>query len=126
MLGKKRDFKLGSRDMHGSKDVVELVAKTPGAIGYSGMGYATDHVKMLKIAKADGETAYAPSVENTLSKAYPITRPLFMYTLGKPVGKLKAYLDWCMSPQGQKIVESSGYVSVPSGPNTAPGHPGNP
>ena len=41
ILGKGRDFKLGSRDMQGSKDVVELVSKTPGAIGYSGMGYAT-------------------------------------------------------------------------------------
>ena len=126
VLGREGNYKLGSLDMHGSKDVVELVQNTRSAIGYSGLAYATDHVKMLKIAKADGETAYAPSVENTLSKAYPIARPLFMYTLGKPVGKLKAYLDWCMSPQGQKIVESSGYVSVPSGPNTAPGHPGNP
>ena len=41
VLGKKRDYKLGSRDLHGSKDVVELVAHTPCAIGYSGMGYAT-------------------------------------------------------------------------------------
>ena len=47
VLGKGRDFKLGSRDMQGSKDVVELVSKTPGAIGYSGMGYATPDVKML-------------------------------------------------------------------------------
>src|SRR5262249_22508991 len=35
------DFKLGTIDLHGSKDVVELVSRTPCAIGYSGMGYAT-------------------------------------------------------------------------------------
>ena len=42
-LGKK-DFKLGSRDMNGSKEVVELVGSTKTAIGYSGMGYATPGV----------------------------------------------------------------------------------
>ena len=41
VLGKSSDFKLGSRDMQGSKDVVDLVSKTPCAIGYSGIGYAT-------------------------------------------------------------------------------------
>ena len=47
---KNKDFKNGSRDMNGSKEVVELVASTPTAIGYSGMGYATPAVKMLKVA----------------------------------------------------------------------------
>jgi phosphate transport system substrate-binding protein len=62
ILGKGRDFKLGSRDMQGSKDVVELVSKTPGAIGYSGMGYHTPDVKMLRVAKKAGDTAYAATV----------------------------------------------------------------
>ena len=39
VLGGKRDYKLGTRDMHGSKDVVHLVEKTPCAIGYSGLAY---------------------------------------------------------------------------------------
>src|ERR1019366_3477387 len=41
----KKDFKLGSLDMEGAKEVVELVASTPAAIGYSGLGYATPAVK---------------------------------------------------------------------------------
>ena len=45
LLGKKRDFELGSLDLHGSKDVVEVIGRTHCAIGYSGMGYATEHVK---------------------------------------------------------------------------------
>jgi phosphate transport system substrate-binding protein len=114
ILGKDGDFKLGSRDLHGSKDVVETVASTESAIGYSGMGYATDHVKMLKVAKEEGADAFAPSVENTLSKAYPIARPLFMYTLGEPEGAVKTYLDWCLGPDGQKIVEDNGYVANPT------------
>lgn len=113
ILGKGHDFKLGSRDMHGSKDVVELVAKTPGAIGYSGMGYATHNVKMLKIARKAGETSYAPTAENTLNKTYPISRPLIMYTLGDPTTHVKKYLDWLHSEAGQRIVSESGYVPLP-------------
>lgn len=112
VLGQGHDFKLGSRDMHGSKDVVELVADTPAAIGYSGMGYATPAVKMLRVAKKAGDTAYAPTVENTLNHTYPISRPLFMYTLGEPTGAVKKYLDWIHSDTGKKIVIQSGYVPL--------------
>jgi phosphate transport system substrate-binding protein len=113
VLGNGRDFKLGSRDMHGSKDVVELVSKTPGAIGYSGMGYATPDVKMLRIARKAGDMSFAPTIENTLNHTYPIARPLFMYTLGEPAGEVKKYLDWVHSEAGQKIVVQSGYVPLP-------------
>ena len=112
ILGKTGDFKLGSRDLHGSKDVVELVANTPCAIGYSGMGYATDHVKMLKVSKKDEEQAAGPSVENTLNGTYPIARPLYIYSLGEPSGDVKKYLDWILSETGQSIVSKSGYVPV--------------
>ncbi len=113
ILGKGRDFKLGSRDMQGSKDVVELVSRTPGAIAYSGMGYDTPDVKMLRVAKKAGDTAYAANVENTLSHTYPIARPLFMYTLGEPAGAVKKYMEWVHSDAGQKIVTASGYVPLP-------------
>jgi phosphate transport system substrate-binding protein len=113
VLGKGRDFKLGSRDMHGSKDVVELVSKTPGAIGYSGMGYAISEVKMLRVARTAGEPAFAPTVENTLNHTYPVARPLLMYTLGEPTGEVKKYLDWVHSDAGQEIVRTSGYVPLP-------------
>lgn len=112
ILGKTGDFKLGSRDLHGSKDVVELVANTPCAIGYSGMGYVTDHVKMLKVSKKDGEQVAGPSVENTLNGTYPIARPLYIYSLGEPSGDIKKYLDWILSEAGQSIVSKSGYVPV--------------
>lgn len=113
VVGKGRDFRLGSRDMQGSKDVVELVANTPSAIGYSGMGYATPQVKALHVARKAGDPAYAPTVDNTLNHTYPIARPLFMYTLGEPAGAVKQYIDWVLSPAGQKIVTQSGYVPLP-------------
>jgi phosphate transport system substrate-binding protein len=108
----KRDFALGSRDLNGSKEVVELVSTTPTAIGYSGMGYATDHVKMLRLASEAGGPSYEPSVENTNNRSYPLARSLHVYTLGEPEGAVKAYVEWILSPAGQKIVEDSGYVPL--------------
>jgi len=116
----KKDFKLGSRDMNGSKEVVELVASTPTAIGYSGMGYATTEVKMLKVKKTAADPAYEPNVANALSKTYPIARSLLVYTLGEPQGAVKKYIDWMMSDPGQKVVEASGYVPLPAGARSQP------
>ncbi|MFV2067382.1 MAG: substrate-binding domain-containing protein, partial [Pirellulales bacterium] len=112
VLGKEREYKLGSIDQSGSKDVVELVSKTPSAIGYSGMGYATDGVKMLKVCRTKGETPVAPSVENAQDGSYPLARPLQIYMLGEPTGAVKAYLAWIHSDEGQQVVAEIGYVPI--------------
>ncbi len=112
LLGEHRDFELGSLDLHGSKDVVEVVGRTPCAIGYSGMGYATEHVKMLKVAIDENSLYYAPNLDNVIAKTYPIARPLYMYSLGVPEGASKVYLDWILSEDGQKIVEKLGFVPL--------------
>jgi phosphate transport system substrate-binding protein len=108
----KKDFSLGSCDMNGSKEVVELVGITKTAIGYSGMGYATHQIKMLKLIKKTGDTAYAPTVENTINKKYPLARSLQMYTLGKPEGSIKKFIDWVLSEEGQELVAENGFVPV--------------
>ncbi len=113
ILGKTADFRLGSLDLHGSKDVVELIARTPNAIGYSGMGYATHEVKMLRVATKPGEKAIIPCVESTMNGSYPIARPLLMYTLGEPAAHVRAYLQWIYSATGQAILAKSGYVPAP-------------
>jgi phosphate transport system substrate-binding protein len=115
-----RDFRLGSLDMNGSKEVVELVSHTPTAIGYSGMGYATAGVKMLDISLSESAPAIPITVENTQNRRYPLARSLQIYTLGEPQGAVKNYIDWILSPAGQKIVEDNGYVPVPANsPDTA-------
>lgn len=112
VLGPKRDYKLGSIDQSGSKDVVSLVAHTPAAIGYSGMGYKTGEVKELKVSRRKGEPGVAPSIENVNNGSYPITRPLQIYTIGEPTGLLKEYLDWIRGPEGEKVVLDLGYVPL--------------
>jgi phosphate transport system substrate-binding protein len=116
VVGKQSDFRAGSLDMNGSKEVVELVSKTPGAIGYSGMGYATPEVKVLRVASKKGQPAVLPSVATTLDKTYPIARPMYFYTPDEPTAAVKKYIDWVMSPAGQKIVEATGYVPLPKTP----------
>ena len=103
------DYKLGSRDMHGSKDVVDLVQNTPCAIGYSGLAYATETVKMPCVFDENG-TCVSPSSETAIDGSYPIARPLFMYTDGEPVGRVRAYMDWILSDEGQCIIAAKGYA----------------
>jgi phosphate transport system substrate-binding protein len=106
------DFKLGSIDLSGSADVVSMVEKTPGAIGYSGMGYATDGVKMVKVKIDADSPSVAPNAANVTNSTYPISRPLLIYTPTTPTGIVKDYLDWILGEAGQSIIEEMGYVPV--------------
>ena len=110
VLGDDAEYKLGSRDMHGSKDVVDLVENTPCAIGYSGLAYATEHVRMPCVTVEEGGECVEPSVATAVSGSYPIARPLFMYTAGRPQGAVKSYMDWILSTEGQCVILERGYA----------------
>ena len=112
VLGKKGKYRQGTLDMHGSKDVVDLVEKTPCAIGYSGLAYATDHLKTVCIATDGAAACVNPSVETASDRSYPVARPLFMYTNGEPQGAIKEYMDWILSDTGQCILVKKGYAPV--------------
>jgi phosphate transport system substrate-binding protein len=86
--------------------VAQTVVQTPGAIGYIGMGYLTNSVKAVDV---DGVKA---SNETVLSKEYPISRPLYMYTNGDPKGSVKEYLDFVKGKEGQKLAEEQGFVGL--------------
>ncbi len=112
VLGEDRSFFPGSRDLPNSNDVIERLAETPCAIGYSGLAYDTPRVKMLKIAHMKGDTPVAASAENALNNSYPITRPLFIYSNGPPQGDIKTYLDWILGQEGQCLIRARGYAPV--------------
>ncbi|MBW2003328.1 MAG: phosphate ABC transporter substrate-binding protein [Deltaproteobacteria bacterium] len=86
--------------------VLQTVAQSEGAIGYVGIGYLDKRIKAIKV-----EGVY-PTVETVIDGTYPISRPLFMYTNGKPKGLCAMFIDFVLSPKGQKIVEEEGFVKV--------------
>lgn len=89
-----------------NKAVATTVAQTPGAIGYVGLGYLSPDVKALKVEGVN------PTKANVISGDYPLARSLFMYTNGEPQGLARQFIDFVLSPAGQKIVEEQGFVSI--------------
>ncbi|MCP4408340.1 MAG: phosphate ABC transporter substrate-binding protein [Gammaproteobacteria bacterium] len=112
VLGLKRDYKLGSKDMQASRDTVALVSSAPCAIGYSSLVFASDQVKMVCIARQGDGECVNPSVNTVQDKSYPFARPLYMYTDGEPQGEIKKYIDWVLSDEGQCIIKSKGYAPI--------------
>ena len=109
---KQREFRPGISEMNGSAEVVENVAKTPTGLGYSGMGYKTPSVNWLKVSKKKGDPAVEPGIDVARNGQYPIARKLYLYTAGEPTGEVKAFIDWIVGPDGQKIVEKEGFVPL--------------
>jgi phosphate transport system substrate-binding protein len=111
VLGEKGKFRQGTLDMHGSKDVADLVEKTPCAIGYSGLAYATDHLKALCVARRKASPA-SSRPRRPLSTA-PIRSPgRCSCTPTAAEGEVKKYMDWIKSDVGQCIIEKEGYAPI--------------
>ena len=89
-----------------NKAVATTVAQTPSAIGYIGIGYLSSKVKALKV---DG---VMPNAETVRSGEYKLTRPLYMYTNGKPKGLAAMFINFILSSEGSKIVKEAGYIPV--------------
>ena len=112
-LGEKDNKTLFSRDtllLPSSEGIIAEVRQNPNAIGYDGLGYVPDDLKMIAIAKEAGDAYVLPSIATVNDKSYPIARDLYMYTNRAPDGILKEYLDWLLSPEAQLIVEELGFV----------------
>ncbi len=92
--------------------VVQSVSQTKGAIGYVGFAYIEKNVKPLKISYDKGKTYIEPTVANAKSKLYPIVRPLQYYYLTKDEAKVKSFINYILSNEGQKIVSEVGYISL--------------
>ena len=43
---------------------------------------------------------------------YPLARKLYIYTAGDPTGEVKEYIDWILSPYGQRIIDKEGFVPL--------------
>ncbi len=96
-----------------SSEVISVeVRQNPNAIGYDGLGYVTEDLKVVAVARDAGSPYIIPSAATVNSGEYPIARDLYMYTAGEPTGAVKVYLDWLYSDEAQTVVEELGFVPV--------------
>jgi phosphate transport system substrate-binding protein len=112
-LGKKdnkEEFSPKTLLLTSSQAIVEEVAGNEAAIGYLGMGYLSDRTKALRIGR--GKEFYPPDMEDVLKKTYPLSRPLFLFTNGEPHGINKLFIDFTLSPVGQRQFKEAGFVPV--------------
>jgi phosphate transport system substrate-binding protein len=89
-----------------NKAIASVVQTTPGAIGYVGLGYLNENIKAVTVEGIECNAT------NVLRAKYPLARPLFMYTNGKPTGAVKDFIDYVLSKEGQDLVQESGFVKI--------------
>ncbi len=114
-LGDSDDETIFSADtllLPSSEGIIAEVRDNPNAIGYDGLGYITDDVKVIGVANLGTEDYVFPNIETVNTNQYPIARDLYMYTNGEPTGLIKEYIDWIFSEEGQEIVRDLGFVPV--------------
>jgi phosphate transport system substrate-binding protein len=119
VLGNK-NYSSDMKEMNGNAQIVESVLQDEAGIGYVGVGYVYGQdgkvrsgLKVLNISKDDKSEAYTPlDKANIDSGAYPVSRPLFQYTDGKPGADVARFIQFEIGPQGQKIVEREGFFTI--------------
>lgn len=107
------DYADRCQTLPGTASVVNAVSKDPNGIGYGGIAWATT-VKHAGIKTADTSKAVHPSIEAVSSGSYPISRELYFFINGTPNKELKDFINWTLSPDGQKIAEATDYVPLPA------------
>jgi len=95
-----------------SEGIINEIRTNPNAIGYDGLGYVPHDLKMIAIASVGGTNFVLPGIDSVNDASYPISRDLYMYTLGEPTGEIKKYLDWIKTDPAQAIVEELGFVPI--------------
>ena len=107
----KGDYAPSCQTLPGTAAVVNAVKKDPAGIGYGGAAYA-EGIEICKVKKDDKSPGFIPTAETIKTGEYAITRYLYMYLRNKPTGAMKSYIDWILSPEGQKLVVEMGYFPV--------------
>lgn len=109
-----KDFAAGVQTLAGTSAVVNAVKGDQFGIGYGGIAYL-EGIRALSVKKDEASPAVAPSLETAQNGTYPISRFLYFYTAGQPAGTMKKYIDWALSPEGQKVIGDVGYHPLPKG-----------
>jgi phosphate transport system substrate-binding protein len=113
---KRGDFKDEVKEQPGSASVVQSITSDKAGIGYSGIGYNTSGVRVLKLSEQGQDSCVEANYENILSNEYPFVRNLYIYTIKLPDEKLdpliKEFFKFILSYEGQVIVEQEGFFPL--------------
>jgi len=118
---KNKPYSTDMKEMNGNAQIIEGILSDTAAVGYVGVGYIVDKstgkvmkgLKLLNISKAKGEAAFSPLDKDAVySGKYPISRPLWQATNGSPKGGVKAFIEFELGVEGQKIVEREGFYPI--------------
>ncbi len=114
----KGDFKSTVNEQPGSASVVQSIASSSNAIGYSGIGYRTSGVRSVALAKRPGGKLVEASAKNALTGKYPLSRFLYVYVNkapNKPLPPLeREFIKLVLSRAGQQVVIKDGYIPLPA------------
>jgi phosphate transport system substrate-binding protein len=105
------DYTPRAQAMPGTAAVVNAVARDKSSIGYGGAAYAKG-IKVVKIKKEPTSAGVVPTDATIKDGTYPLSRPLFFYLRPKASAEIKAFTDWVLSDDGQKIVVKVGYFPI--------------
>ena len=100
-----RDYGNSTQKMAGNEQIATEVANNVNGIGYIGLAYVG--AKGIKVVSIEG---VLPSSTTANDGSYKLARGLNCFTNGKPSGNAKKFLDFVLTPDGQKIVASTGFV----------------
>lgn len=109
---KNKNYMNGIMSMPATGAIIQSISQTKGGIGYVGLAYLNSSVKPIHVSYDNGKTFTEPSVENAKNETYPIVRPLYYYYEAGSAGKVKSFIDYVLSPTGQRIVSEVGFIPV--------------
>ena len=98
--------------MPSSQAIVDEIYQNPNAVGYVGIGFMNEQTKPVAVSDIGQKEFFLPTIENVMHGKYPISRPLYLYTNGEPKGIVKEFIDYTLSPQGQKVVAETDFVPI--------------
>jgi len=119
VLGNK-NYSTDMKEMNGNAQIIEGILQDEGGVGYVGVGYLFDKdgkvrkgLKVLNIAKDAKAEAYSPLDKAAVDSGnYPVARPLYQATSGKPSAAIADFLRFETGEKGQKIVEREGFFTI--------------
>ena len=82
----------------------ETVANDANSVGYLSHGLVNEKIKPLKVDEVDC------TVDQIVAGNYKLVRPIYLLVKGTMEGEIKNFIDYILSPEGQKTIKADGLL----------------